>query len=122
MVAACCGDSVAALYNYQPLLWHRHIDGKATPEPIHGNLSTIAVGHFVGQVFYVPLPMSISPNWPGQRLIWPYGSDFIWPSGAFLSLQTLEAAAKTTLPTVDPHPNYSVSQWPKLLDPRREGP
>lgn len=46
----------------------------------NGYLATVTVGHFVGQVLYVPAERDhIAPR--RLRTVWPVGGEFIWPTG-----------------------------------------
>lgn len=107
------GREWATLSHFQPLKLVETDNATGRTAPIDAYLATIAIGHFVGQVFYCrPLvfgtDLTITP--PDRLTVaWPYTADFIWPRGLFNATE-LKALAETRLPAFDAH-RESDSDW-----------
>lgn len=113
-VAAFTGDKWPTFSHFQPIIATRRDRAKSFSEPEKGYIATILVGHFVGQAIYFPIPMWPQNKEGSWKLILPYKSDFIWPTGKFLNPEAIENVAKTPFPTIDPHPLENAYKWTDL--------
>src|SRR5207248_2027027 len=107
LIGAFTGQRWSTVSHMQPLTVQA--DSKSGSVAINAHLATIAVGHFVGQAWFIDLQglnleIEGRPK-PSMRVIWPYKGNFIWPPGPFLSAETLEKSARTNFPV---HPSETL--------------
>jgi len=87
-IGAHCGPNIACGFQSQKVVLNSTVSHNF-PEPVVGSMTTIAIGHFIGNVIYFPRPVHITPP-PRLTLVWPFEKEFIWPTG-FLDTTELES-------------------------------
>ena len=122
MIGARVVDKWPVIHHFQRLaLSSVNESGDVIGTPLEAHFSTVAIGHFVAQALFVPhddFVFTIGGPDHGMRVIWPYGGDFTWPPGPYLTSDEVEQLARTDLP-INPDETLPESNepWQKAEPP-----